>query len=72
MDQEDYYTNTSPSNKKSSCLITKNKEIIKTEHINKMHNIINNFIKKNRIDNSFILDLKYEINNYNIQINKFE
>lgn len=55
-----------------STSINKNKEIIMKEHINNIHQLIYNYIKKKGIDNSFILDLKSELNNYNTKILKLE
>ena len=42
------------------------------EHINNIHQVIYNYIKKKGIDNSFILELKSEINKYNSKITKLE
>jgi hypothetical protein len=67
MDQDDYYTHT------LSILVKNNKEIIMKEHINNIHQIISNYINKKEIDNSIILELQSEINNYKqklINVNK--
>lgn len=56
----------------SSIPVNNNKEIIMKEHINNIHQVIYNYIKKKGIDNSFILELKSEINKYNSKITKLE
>lgn len=56
----------------SSIPVNNNKEIIMIEHINNIHQVIYNYIKKKGIDNSFILELKSEINKYNSKITKLE
>lgn len=55
-----------------STSVNNNKETIMKEHINNIHQLIYNYIKKKGIDNSFILDLKSELNNYNTKILKLE
>ena len=57
---------------KSTTSINENKEIIMKEHINNIHQLIYNYIKKKGINNSFIIELNSEINKYNSKIIKLD